>query len=90
MDRQTIEDAARLSAAARAKKRAPRLCLRCKRPVKGKYALHYVCQQLENAEFRARIEALPEKPVTLEIWCRMWGMTLEEGRESYARYEPDA
>jgi len=82
---QTIKDAARLSAAA--KKLAPRFCLRCKRPVKGKYALHYACQQLEDAEFKARIEALPEKPVTLEVWCRMWGMSLEEGRESYANWK---
>ena len=64
-----------------------RLCDRCQRPVKPPHYLHYACQKLEDAEFKARIEALPEKPMTLEVWCRMWGMSLDEGRESYAKWQ---
>jgi len=87
MDEQTIKDAARLSAAARAKKMAPHICLRCDKPVRKPYHLHVGCAKLEDAERRARIEAIPSKPLTLEVWCRMGGMTLDEGRESYANWK---
>lgn len=72
MDEQTIKDAARLSAAARAKKLAPHLCPRCGKPTTPPYTHHWKCQQLDVAERRERILNLPEKPMTEEIWRRMW------------------
>ena len=66
------KDAARLSAAARAKKLAPRSCPRCGRLAKPPYYYHYACKNLDDAEFKTRIEAIPEKPMTQEIWERMW------------------
>jgi len=62
------------------------LCIRCGKRTKKPYWYHKRCRELADAERRASIEALPEKPVTLEVWCRMWGMALEEGRESYANW----
>lgn len=72
MDEQTIKDAARLSAAARARKMAPRPCLRCGRPVKKPWEWCRGCRELAHAELRERILALPEKPMTQEVWERMW------------------
>lgn len=65
----------------------PRLCPRCGRLAKPPYYYHYACRNLDVAERRKRILSLPEKPVTLEVWCRMWGMTLKEGRESYENWK---
>jgi len=87
MDEQTTKDAARASAAARAKKLALRSCPRCGRLAKPPYYYHYACKNLDDAEFKTRIEAIPSRPMSLEIWCRMWGMTLDEGRESYANWK---
>lgn len=72
MDEKTIKDAARLSAAARAKKLAPRPCPRCGRLAKPPYYYHYACKNLDDADFKARIEAIPESPVTEQIFKRMW------------------
>jgi len=61
-------------------------CRCCGAPVKKPYWNHISCKQKADAEFKASIEAIPESPVTLEIWCRMWGMGLDEGRESYENW----
>jgi len=46
-----------------------RLCLRCRKPIKvapykQPHAYHYACLLAEDADLRARIEALPEKKLT--------------------------
>ena len=56
---------------------AERLCLRCGKPVYRKgQKYHYECRELADAELRAKIEAIPEKPMTQEAWERMWGQKM--------------
>ena len=44
-----------------------RLCIRCGKPVYRRgQKYHYECRELSDAEFRAKIEALPETVVTDE------------------------
>ena len=52
------------------------LCLRCHYRVRKPYRYHKACQQAEEDEQRDRILALPEKPITQEIWERMWGQEM--------------
>ena len=63
---------------------APRLCPHCQKPLpeyrvnrwgmreKNRYQYHYACQQAMDAEFRARIEALPSKKMTPEEVRRLF------------------
>lgn len=62
------------------------ICIRCGLLVAKPYKYHYACEKEAEQELRAKIEALPKRTETLEVWCRMWGMTLEEGCESYANW----
>jgi hypothetical protein len=47
-------------------------CLYCKKPCfRARQKYHYWCKKEAEAELRAKIEALPSKPITDEIWERM-------------------
>jgi hypothetical protein len=48
-------------------------CLYCKKPVyRARQKYHYGCKKEADAELRAKIEALPSRPITMEEWKRMW------------------
>jgi hypothetical protein len=58
---------------------ALRLCLRCGKPIYRKgQKYHYECRELTDAEFRARIEAMPETVVTDEDVRRFFMPEIEE------------